>query len=110
MASADSKFPETELPTSYNTRSVDNHKKSGVVITIAILLACCPCIYAFDPSLDVSQCAHTPKVGDGLFKGAILGLKESTSILSADSLRGGLWIGAKDGLAYFQRRIDSESV
>ena len=31
-----------------------------------------------------------------------LGLKESTIILSADSLRGGLWIGAEDGLAYFK--------
>jgi PAS domain S-box-containing protein len=31
-----------------------------------------------------------------------LGLKESTIILSADSLRGGLWIGARDGLAYFK--------
>ncbi|HTR25273.1 MAG TPA: two-component regulator propeller domain-containing protein, partial [Terriglobales bacterium] len=31
-----------------------------------------------------------------------LGLEESTIILSADSLRGGLWIGAKDGLAYFK--------
>ena len=31
-----------------------------------------------------------------------LGLKESTIILSADFLRGGLWIGAKDGLAYFK--------
>jgi len=31
-----------------------------------------------------------------------LGLKESTIILSADPVRGGLWIGAKDGLAYFK--------
>src|SRR5271165_5624462 len=31
-----------------------------------------------------------------------LGIKESTIILSADPFRGGLWIGAKDALAYFK--------
>ena len=31
-----------------------------------------------------------------------LGLKESAIILSADPFRGGLWIGAKDALAYFK--------
>jgi len=33
-----------------------------------------------------------------------LGLKESTIVLTADPIRGGLWIGAKDGLAYFKDR------
>ena len=37
-----------------------------------ILLACCPCAFALNPSLDINQYAHTAwTVRDGFFKGTI---------------------------------------
>jgi hypothetical protein len=41
----------------------------GIVVA-CMLLACCPCAFALDPSLDVSQYAHTAwKVREGFTKG-----------------------------------------
>ena len=46
------------------------HRRAA--IALGILLACCPCAFALDPSLDISQYAHTAwKVREGFFKGVI---------------------------------------
>jgi signal transduction histidine kinase/ligand-binding sensor domain-containing protein len=63
-------------------------------ISIAILLACCASAFALDPSLDVSQYAHTAwKVRDGTVKGAILSIAQTPD--------GYLWLGTEFGLARF---------
>jgi len=59
-----------------------------------VLLACCHCALALNPSLDISQYAHTSwKTRDGFFKGAI------TSI--AQTPDGYLWLGTSTGLVRF---------
>jgi len=61
---------------------------------LAVLLACCARAFALDPSLDVSQYAHTSwKVRDGFVKGII------TSI--AQTPDGYLWLGTEYGLLRF---------
>src|SRR5271156_6275356 len=63
-------------------------------IAFGILLACCPCASALDPSLDIDQYAHTAwTVRDGFFKGGI------TSI--AQTPDGYLWLGTEFGLLRF---------
>jgi signal transduction histidine kinase/ligand-binding sensor domain-containing protein len=58
------------------------------------LLVCCPCAYALDPALDVSQYAHTAwKVREGFSKGGV------TSI--AQTPDGYLWLGTEFGLLRF---------
>src|SRR5208337_3779370 len=64
------------------------------VITLGILLACCACARALDPSLDVSQYAHTAwKIREGFSKGFI------TSV--AQTPDGYLWLGTEFGLLRF---------
>jgi len=59
-----------------------------------ILLTCCPCAFALNPSLDISQYAHKAwTVRDGFFKGII------TSI--AQTPDGYLWLGTEFGLLRF---------
>src|ERR1700730_4929281 len=63
-------------------------------IAFAILLACCPCASALNPSLDINQYAHTAwPVREGFFKGII------TSI--AQTPDGYLWLGTELGLLRF---------
>ena len=63
-------------------------------MALGILLACCACASALDPSLDISQYAHTAwKVRDGFFKSGI------TSI--AQTPDGYLWLGTEFGLLRF---------
>ena len=63
-------------------------------ISIAILLACSASAFALDPSLDVSQYAHTAwKVRDGFVKGAILSIAQTPD--------GYLWLGTEFGLTRF---------
>src|SRR5690349_19054375 len=65
-----------------------------VVMLAGMLLAWCPCAFALDPSLDVSQYAHTAwKIRDGFTKGMI------TSI--AQTPDGYLWLGTELGLYRF---------
>jgi hypothetical protein len=51
------------------------NRKGGLTRTafaLALLLACCPRALALDPSLDLSQYAHTAwKIRDGFTKGRI---------------------------------------
>jgi signal transduction histidine kinase/ligand-binding sensor domain-containing protein len=64
------------------------------MLALIILLACCPCAFALDPSLDVSQYAHTAwKVRDGFVKGAIFSIAQTPD--------GYLWLGTEFGLARF---------
>jgi len=63
-------------------------------VWLAILLAWCTCAFGLDPSLDVSQYAHTSwKIRDGFVGGII------TSI--AQTPDGYLWLGTEFGLVRF---------
>jgi len=63
-------------------------------IAFGILLACCSCALALDPSLDINQYAHTTwKIGGGLTNETI------TSI--AQTPNGYLWLGTEFGLFRF---------
>jgi ligand-binding sensor domain-containing protein/signal transduction histidine kinase len=59
-----------------------------------LILACFSCAFALNPSLDVSQYAHTAwKIRDGFFKGSI-----SSIVQTPD---GYLWLGTETGLLRF---------
>jgi ligand-binding sensor domain-containing protein len=64
------------------------------VVALGILLVCCPCAPALNPSLDVNQYAHTAwTVRDGSFKGTINAI--------AQTPEGYLWLGTEVGLVRF---------
>ena len=68
--------------------------RTHVVLSLAILLACCACSFALDPSLGISQYAHTSwKVRDGFTKGAIFSIAQTPD--------GYLWLGTEFGLLRF---------
>jgi signal transduction histidine kinase/ligand-binding sensor domain-containing protein len=59
-----------------------------------ILLACCPCVSALNPALEVSQYAHTSwKIRDGFSKGRIGQIAQTPD--------GYLWLGTEFGLLRF---------
>ena len=59
-----------------------------------IVLACSACTFGLNPSLDVSQYAHTAwKVSDGFTQGAILAIAQTPD--------GYLWLGTEFGLYRF---------
>src|SRR5580704_12629036 len=59
-----------------------------------ILLLACGCAFALDPSLDVSQYAHTAwKIRDGFVKGEIHSIAQTPD--------GYLWLGTEFGLVRF---------
>jgi len=69
-------------------------RKPRAVVALGILLACCPCAFALNPSLDINQYAHTAwTIREGFFNGRI------TSI--AQSPDGYLWLGTEFGLLRF---------
>ncbi|HEX6716066.1 MAG TPA: two-component regulator propeller domain-containing protein [Pyrinomonadaceae bacterium] len=64
------------------------------VIVLGILLACCSCAFALNPSLDVNQYAHTAwKIGDGLPSGALRAIAQTPD--------GYLWLGTEFGVLRF---------
>ena len=66
----------------------------AVGLVLLIILLACGCAFALDPSLDISQYAHTSwKVRDGFAKGQI--------ILIAQTPDGYLWLGTEFGLLRF---------
>ena len=70
------------------------HRQRRGLITLGILLACWPCAFALDPSLDISQYAHTTwKVREGFSKGAIFSIAQTPD--------GYLWLGTEFGLLRF---------
>ena len=59
-----------------------------------MVLAWCPCVFALNPSLDVSQYAHTAwKNGEGFSKGLIHSIAQTPD--------GYLWLGTEFGLLRF---------
>src|SRR5580693_9335460 len=61
---------------------------------LLILLACCRCACALNPSLDVNQYAHMAwKIRDGFAKGSILSIAQTPD--------GYLWVGTAFGLSRF---------
>ena len=61
---------------------------------VLILLACCPYASALNPSLDISQYAHTAwTVREGFFKGTIIAITQTPD--------GYVWIGTEFGLLRF---------
>ena len=61
---------------------------------MATLLVCCACASALDPSLDISQYAHTSwKIRDGFTKGRIISVAQTPD--------GYLWLGTDFGLVRF---------
>src|SRR5271165_1629522 len=68
------------------------HRRAA--ITLGVLLAWCACACALDPTLDVSQYAHTAwKMRDGFTKGTIVAI--------AQTVDGYLWLGTEFGLLRF---------
>jgi len=66
----------------------------AAVLALGILLVCCPCIFALDTALDVSQYAHTAwKVREGFTKGEIHAIAQTPD--------GYLWLGTEFGLVRF---------
>ena len=69
-------------------------KRRNHVIALGILLACCPCAFALDPTLDVSQYAHTAwKNSEGVSEGIIRSIAQTAD--------GYLWLGTEFGLRRF---------
>lgn len=68
--------------------------RTQAVTSLAILLACCACAFALDPSLDISQYAHTSwRVRDGFTKGSVYSIAQTPD--------GYLWLGTEFGLYRF---------
>src|SRR5580692_9923015 len=64
------------------------------IIALAVLLAWCPSAFALDPSLDISQYAHTAwKIREGLFNGGVRAIAQTPD--------GYLWLGTGFGLLRF---------
>jgi len=64
------------------------------VVGLGILLACCPCASALNPSLEINQYAHTAwTVREGFFKGIIFSIAQTPD--------GYLWLGTEFGLLRF---------
>jgi signal transduction histidine kinase/ligand-binding sensor domain-containing protein len=64
------------------------------VIALGILLACWPCAFALNSSLDVSQYAHTSwKISEGFSEGLIRAIAQTAD--------GYLWLGTEFGLRRF---------
>src|SRR5262245_37636877 len=58
------------------------------------LLACCPCAFALDPTLDVSQYAHSSwKFADGTIQSRVTSMAQTPD--------GYLWLGTEFGLFRF---------
>ena len=65
-----------------------------VLVCAFLLLACCPAAFALNPSLDVSQYAHTSwQIRDGFPKGQISAIAQTPD--------GYLWLGTEFGLFRF---------
>src|SRR5580658_2563262 len=64
------------------------------ILALGIMLACCTCAFALDPSLDISQYAHTAWLSrEGFPKGRIYAIAQTPD--------GYLWLGTEFGLMRF---------
>src|SRR5215471_8639698 len=63
-------------------------------VSLGLLLVCCLCAFALDPSLDINQYAHTAwTVREGFSKGAIISIAQTPD--------GYIWLGTEFGLLRF---------
>src|ERR1700758_1197464 len=63
-------------------------------LLVGLILACCPCAFALNPSLDISQYAHTGwKIRDGFTGGIVSSIAQTPD--------GYLWLGTELGLLRF---------
>ena len=70
------------------------HNYGRYAVTLGLLLLLCPCAFALDPALDVSQYSHTAwTVREGFFKGGITAVTQTPD--------GYLWLGTEFGLLLF---------
>ena len=68
--------------------------RTRAMFSLTVLLACCACTFALNPSLDVSQYAHTSwKVRDSFTRGRIQTIAQTPD--------GYLWLGTEFGLYRF---------
>jgi len=68
--------------------------ETKAVVCLSILLATGACAFGLDPSLDISQYAHTAwKVREGFIRGTIFAIAQTPD--------GYLWLGTESGLARF---------
>src|SRR3984893_335474 len=68
--------------------------KQGAIIALGVSFLFGPYAFALDPSLDISQYAHTPwKAGEGLSKGIVFSIAQTPD--------GYLWLGTEFGLVRF---------
>src|SRR5262249_1910961 len=75
-------------------RPVTNAMRCRIVFLLIVLLKCCASAFALDPSLDLSQYAHTEwTIRDGFTKGAIHSIAQTPD--------GYLWLGTESGLLRF---------
>src|ERR1700755_2868656 len=75
-----------------STNMEKTHRRAA--IAMAILLACCRCVFALAPSLEISQYAHSAwTIRDGFFKGNIYAMAQTPD--------GYLWLGTEFGLLRF---------
>jgi signal transduction histidine kinase/ligand-binding sensor domain-containing protein len=69
-------------------------KHRRAIVALGFLVVWCPSAFALDPSLDISQYAHTAwKTREGFFKGAIDAIAQTPD--------GYLWLGTEFGLLRF---------
>ena len=72
----------------------ETRKPWRAMLAVGILLACCSCAFALEPSLDISQYAHTAwKIRNGFSKGGILAIAQTPD--------GYIWLGTEFGLLHF---------
>jgi signal transduction histidine kinase/ligand-binding sensor domain-containing protein len=75
-------------------RTTAYSEERRAVLALGLLLACCPCAFPLNPSLDINQYAHTAwTVHEGFFKGAINAIAQTPD--------GYLWLGTAFGLLRF---------
>src|SRR5262249_28605296 len=79
---------------SHAPRRSRDYSVPRTMLALGILLGCCQSAFPLNPSLDISQYAHTAwTVRDGFFKGAIHAIAQTPD--------GYLWLGTESGLLRF---------
>ena len=73
---------------------MDSARRKQAAIVLCVLAALCPCAFALNPSLDISQYAHKAwTIREGFFKGMISSIAQTPD--------GYLWLGTEFGLLRF---------